>query len=356
MSRIFVAGLGAVSPAGWSVAALNEALRKAQPLPIQHIEPTGREPLSVRLVPTPATRPQFLAHPRLRRSSPITHYATAAAIEAVAKLRKRDGSPRLGLIACFQAGCVNYSRRFLDEILKDPLTASPLLFPETVYAGPVSHVAALLGNVSITYSLVGDAGCFLQGVSLGAQWLTENRVDVCIIIGAEETDWILADALWHIDRSTILAGGAGALCLCCDSTTSVGVQLATITDPHTYSSRNNRERAARAMRSQLGEGSSAEMLCDGIGESSRANAAERAAWHDWLGARLSLKKILGEGLMAGAAWQCVAACEAIASGQFTAANVSIVGSNQQAIGARFIRTSRSALELPAGAFSAHTLP
>jgi hypothetical protein len=39
--------------------------------------------------------------------------------------------------------------------------------------------------------------------------------------------------------------------------------------------------------------------------------------------------------MAGAAWQCVAACEAVASGRFAAANVSLVGSNQQAIGARF---------------------
>ncbi len=39
--------------------------------------------------------------------------------------------------------------------------------------------------------------------------------------------------------------------------------------------------------------------------------------------------------MAAAAWQCVAACDLFPSGQFTAANVSLVGANQQAIGARF---------------------
>ena len=49
----------------------------------------------------------------------------------------------------------------------------------------------------------------------------------------------------------------------------------------------------------------------------------------------SPKRIMGEGLMATAAWQCVA-CEALARGRFQAANVSVVGANQQAIGVRFI--------------------
>ena len=79
------------------------------------------------------------------------------------------------------------------------------------------------------------------------------------------------------------------------------------------------------------------LLCDGIGTSPRADAAERAAWIDWSGARVSPKRILGEGMMAAAAWQCVAACDALAEKKFTAANVSLVGSNQQAIGAQFVR-------------------
>jgi 3-oxoacyl-(acyl-carrier-protein) synthase len=248
-------------------------------------------------------------------------------------------SCRLGVIACLQAGCINYCRRFFSEALQDPAAASPLLFPETVYAGPASHVAALLGGVSLAYTLVGDPGCFLQGIALGAQWLGENHLDACLIVGSEESDWIIADALWHLDRPAVLAGGAGALLLCRDLGFSGHAELALITDPHTFSARVSRTRAARAMRSQLGAGSSADLLCDGIGESPRADAAEQAAWQDWAGTRLSPKKILGDGLMASAAWQCVAACEAVASGRFSAANVSIVGSNQQAIGARFVRVA-----------------
>jgi hypothetical protein len=79
-----------------------------------------------------------------------------------------------------------------------------------------------------------------------------------------------------------------------------------------------------------------ELLCDGLGNSPRADGPELAAWRDWTGPRVSPKRILGEGLMAAAAWQCVAACDAVARGRFAAANVSLVGSNQQAIGARFV--------------------
>ena len=269
--------------------------------------------------------------------SPITHYAAAAALEAVAGLRANPAMKnfRLGIVVCLQSGCVQYSCRFYDETLKNPATASPLVFPETVYAAPTSHVAALLENVVLAYSLVGDASAFLQGVALGAGWLEENRVDACLVIGAEETNWIIADALRHLDRPAIVAAGAGALCLCRDEKLSTGVELAAITDAHTYSARLNRTQAAQAMRHQLGKNSPGELLCDGIGKSPRADAAERTAWKEWNGARISPKKILGEGLMAAAAWQCVTACDAVAEKKFATANVSLVGSNQQAIGARF---------------------
>jgi len=349
MSRIFVAGWGAVSPAGWNVGALREAMVKAEPLPTQSLDRPGRgKPLPARPVPNPTARLEFLTHPRLRRASPITHYVVATALEATAGLRANQ-NPKLclGLVVCLQSGCVNYSCRFYDETLKDPATASPLLFPETVYAAPASHLAAVLGNVSLASSLVGDPAAFLQGVSLGTQWLEENRVDACLVIGAEEMNWILADALWHLERPAVLTAGAGALCLCRNPEWSAGVELAAITAAHTYSSHTNRLQAARAMREQLGKSSPGELLCDGAGGSPRVNAEETAAWRDWTGPRLSPKRILGEGLMAAAAWQCVAACDAVAGGRFTAANVSLVGSNQQAIGARFVRAGAAISDLSA---------
>jgi hypothetical protein len=348
MSRVFVCGLGAVSPAGWGVAALGKALARNLPLPEQPLERPGwAKPLRMRPVPAPPTRLPFLAHPRLRRTSPLTHYAAAAALEAVAGLTRTNGqSRRLGVVVCLQSGCVQFSYRFFDEVLKDPATASPLLFPETVFAAPASHVAALLENTPVVYTLAGDPACFLQGMGLGIQWLHEHYVEACVVVGAEETNWLLADALWHLEHQAVVSGGAGALCLSLDPAVSLGVELDRITDAHTYTSRTSRAQAARLVRSQLPPGSRTELLCDGLSGSYRADAAERAAWCDWPGRRISPKSILGEGLMAGGAWQCVAACREILSGEFHAATVSVVGSSQQAIGARLVHGETVISRLP----------
>jgi len=334
MSRILVSGYGAVSPAGWSTAEMLKVLADGKPLPVQPLERPGWEkPLRMRTVPAPAVRPAFLAHPRLRRSSPITHYAAAAMLEAVKNLPP-DPARRVGLVVCLQSGCVQCTYRFFDEVLADPATASPLLFPETVFAAPASHLAALLENTPLVSTLIGDPATFAQGLALGADWLRQNRVDVAVVIGTEEINWLRADALWHLEHAAIIGGGSGAVALCRDPKYSFGVELSAVTKPQSYSARKSRIQATRAMREEICPVES-ELLCDGLGDSPRADGPEIAAWRDWPGARLSPKKLLGEGLMAAAAWQCVAACAAVAEKKFSSAIASLVGCNQQAMGVRF---------------------
>jgi len=231
---------------------------------------------------------------------------------------------------------VQYSSRFFEETLRDAITASPLIFPETVFAAPASHVAALLERVTLTSTLVGDPACFLQGLALAVDWLQGQPIDACLVVGAEENHWLRGDALWHFQHSSVMSSGSGALCLALNPAWSLGVELNAITDAHTFSANLTRTRAALAMRAQLPPGKPDELLCDSQDDSPRIDAPERAAWHDWPGRRLSLKPILGEGLMAAAAWQCVAACDEVARSAAPAASVSVVGCNQQAIGARFV--------------------
>ena len=340
MRRVFVSGLGAVSPAGWGVPALRAALEAGEPLPAQPLERPGWDkPFRARLVPAPSPPPAFLAHPRFRRASPLTHYTAAAALEALGRASPDPARPpRVGFIVCLQSGCVQYSYRFYKEVLEDPSTASPILFPETVFAAPASHLAALLGEVPLVHTLVGDPAVFLQGVALVVDWLMEGRVDLGLVVGAEEANWLRADAIWHFDHDCISSAGAGCVCLGLDAAQSMGVQLDALTDAQAYLSNRGRSQAARAMRQELPAGSADELLCDGLQGVRRLDAPELAAWADWPGPRLSPKRMLGEGLTAASAWQCVAACDALAGGVFKAATLSLVGCNQQAIGARFVRT------------------
>src|SRR5260370_40585763 len=113
MSEIFICGCGAVSPAGWGVPALREALARGEPLPTSELaRPGWNRGLQVRPVPAPSPRPAFLGHPRLRRASPITHHAVAAALEALGEDAPKDGqfTRRLGVILCGMSGCIVYSR------------------------------------------------------------------------------------------------------------------------------------------------------------------------------------------------------------------------------------------------------
>jgi hypothetical protein len=340
MKPVFVGGLGAVSPAGWGVAALRTALAAGEPLPIRAIERPGwNQALQAHMVPDPSPRPGFLAHPRFRRASQLTHYITATVLEALGPALLDPARPRrAGLIVCLQSGCVQYSYRFYKEVLEAPETASPLLFPETVFAAPASHVANLFAEAPLVHTLVGDPAVFAQGLALAADWLLEDRIDVGVVVGAEEANWLRADAIWHFDHGCVSSAGAGCVCLTRDPAASIGVQLDTLTDAHTYLSSRGRSQAAQAMRQQLSAGSAGELLCDGLQGCRRLDAPELAAWHNWRGARLSPKRVLGEGLMAASAWQCVAACDALAGGGYPAATVSVVGCNQQAIGARFVRS------------------
>ena len=74
MSRIFVCGAGAVSPAGWGVEPLRQAVGRGRQLAVKELARPGWEkPLRVRTVPPPNPRPVFFGHARLRRSSPPQH-------------------------------------------------------------------------------------------------------------------------------------------------------------------------------------------------------------------------------------------------------------------------------------------
>src|SRR5438034_5894158 len=338
---IFVHGIGAVSPAGWGVLPLREALAKGEPLPVKELaRPGWSRSLRIRPVPPPSPHPSFLAHARLRRTSPITQYAVAAALEALGgdAARVSSGSLRLGMVFCVMTGCVNYSRRFYDETLKDPATASPLVFPETVFNAPASHIAALLGTSAINYTLVGDPGTFLQGIALGADWLIRGQVDGCLVIGAEELDWLTTEAFRLFNPKIIVSDGAGALYLKLQPLGQAPIRVGAITHPYLFSKKQTRSQAAHLARAELPPGNGAQLLCDGLQGVARMDRDEQLVWNDWTGERISVKRFLGEGSMAAAAWQCVTAIDALERGSYSAAIVSIVGCNQQAIAAQFVKS------------------
>jgi hypothetical protein len=331
VSRVFVHGQGAVSPAGWGLPALQAGLENGRPLPVEEMpRPGWKKPLPVRFVPPPSPRPAFLAHPRLRRASPVAQYSVGAALEALggdASLVS-SGALQFGIVECTMTGGISYSRRFYEEVIQDPATASPMVFSETVFNASASHLAAYLGAPAINYTMVGDAGTFLQGLALAAQWLEDGQAEACVVIGAEESDWTTADALRLFQRHDIHSAGAGAVYLKTERPSGAPVELVAVTDSFPVTRSLGQDEAARKMRAQLPAGRPNELLCSSEG----ANAA----WKDWTGSLLTPKTVLGQAFVASAGWQCAAACDLIQRGRYAGVNVSVTGGGQQAIGARFV--------------------
>ena len=322
MIPIYVHGWGAVSPFGWGMASLVSSLAQDQrPASTQIQRPDGFA-ISVHKVPNRNQRPPFLVLPRLRRASPIAHYIVGAGLEALGLTDRPAESMRVGVICSVMGASVIYSGRFYTEVLAEPRTASPLLFPETVYNAPASHLSSVLGSTERNYTLVGDQTGFLDGLSTAMTWLSEGLVESCVVSGGEELGWATAEAGRLLSPFPI-AEGAGAVLL---STQPSTVRLQLITRAHPFV--RSKRRGA--------------VWSDMINELMGAGAPVS----DWLppqkpGSCLSegsgnLTALLGDGLAAGGAWAAAAAVASVASGKNSAA-VGIFGSNFQARGAIFVR-------------------
>ena len=300
--------------------------------------PGWTQPLPCKRVPPPNPAPAIFANARLRRTTPITSFAAGATLQAIADAKADPKTQRIGIILCVLAGCVQFTRRFYHEAWHDPSTASPLVFAETVFNAPSSHIAAVLPSSAINYTLLGDTSCFLEAFVLGAEWLENDLADGVVVVGAEEIDWPILDAFRLFSKQVVCSEGAGAVYLShkCDDNS---VELSAITSPQMYADKRGKADATKNIREELTSLLDAKsVVCDSRVGLRKYDLPDDIAWSDWSGTRRSPKTLLGEGMMAGAAWQCVAAVDAIRQKAAKSAVVSISGCLQQAVGACFRAT------------------
>src|SRR5215470_16506811 len=224
-----IAGMGWVTPLGTGVDSVWERLLQGEEASATTIsEKIADHVYNVFRVPESALKGIF--HPRLRRASAISRFAAAAGLQALEsaglKLESQNAE-RIALIFAISNGGVMYTRRFYREIVSTGAqAASPLLFPETVFNAPASHLAAILGVTGATYTLVGDSAVGVLAIKMAEDLMANERLDYCLVVAAEEADWLLCDAYrqWRLLRSEppvepfidekrgmILSEGAGAV-------------------------------------------------------------------------------------------------------------------------------------------------
>src|SRR6266576_2807639 len=218
-----VAGMSWVTPLGSDVDDVWQRLLAGETAPVEILEneQNGARYLVRRV---PADTP-FPSHPRLRRASTISRFAAAAGLAALARVKPAPSLDRIALVFAVSNGGVIYTRRFYSEIVKSGAqAASPLLFPETVFNAPASHLAAILGIYGASYTVVGDGAVGILALKLAEDLLASGDMDFCLVVGAEEIDPLVCEAYrqWRFlrdpkkpetGRGMIMSEGAGAVLL-----------------------------------------------------------------------------------------------------------------------------------------------
>lgn len=307
-----IQGMGWVTPLGRDLAGVWDAVQAGSaPEPARLTNPFNGRSFPVWRV-DPSTLADVARLPRLRRSSVISHFAVAAAMDALRDAGCDAARERLAVVFAATNGGVIYTRRFFEEVsITGTQAGSPLLFPETVYNAPASHIAAVAGITGVVTTLVNDATAGVDAISAACELLDSGACDRCLVVAAEEADWAICEAYaaWNLiaaeppvmpfsGRGAIFSEGAAALLL---GPEGDGPAVERIYDGSTFPS------IAKARQSLAGfaEDSGAQITISSASGTSFDNAEA-----DLRGPRFTPKASLGEAFAASMLMQV--ACAALA--------------------------------------------
>lgn len=323
-----IAGMGWVTPLGGGIDSVWERLlsgEEAIPSTIAGPFKTNKSYAAFR-VPDDALA-DLPAHPRLRRASAISRFAVAAglaALRAAGSTIDAEMLKRTALIFAVANGGVSYTKRFYhDIVVTGAAAASPLLFPETVFNAPASHLAAVLGLTGATYTLVGDGAVGILAIQMATDLMADNKLEYCLVVGAEEADWVLCDAYrkWRLlrtkppielfrkpPRGTILSEGAGAILINRDS----GIEIREIHPGGNFSRRSAATEWAAEVLSAFANESTKVVISSANGtfidEAERSGLSQSQCQASFV---YSLKPALGESVGASGLWQVIAGAQAL---------------------------------------------
>ena len=330
-----IAGMGWVTPMGTGLDDVWQRIANGERAAVSEVSsPHAPRKHAAMLVP-PKLVEAMGRNPRLRRSSAISLFTAAAglaALENAGIAMTPEIAARTAIVFAIASGGVIYTRKFYEQIVTHGAnTASPLLFPETVYNAPASHLAALLGVTGASYTLVGDASVGIAALRFGGQLLETTDIDRVVVVGGEEVDWVLCEAYrsWRLAR-TPLAEGAAALVLA----RAGAVTLRAVHDGVPFFNRAGASRAAEKVHADLAQHGPVDLVV-GCANGTFVDRAESASLAKYFpDTQISHpKKSLGESIGAGALMQTIYAALALRNSNAHRALVSVIGFNQQASGA-----------------------
>lgn len=210
-------GMGAVTAYGRGLDVLARGVASGVPCPAAELRAPGEMSAHpARLVPGGSLE-DVARLPRLRRTGRISQMAVAAGLDAMRECGWEPGASAgdTAIVFACSTGMVEFTRLFYDDIVRSGAEAArPLLFPETVYNAPASHLAAALEVTGASYALVGDSTAGLSALMFAADLLEAGTAGRVLVVAAEEADWLVPEAYGRFGLSVpdvVFGEGAAAV-------------------------------------------------------------------------------------------------------------------------------------------------
>jgi hypothetical protein len=232
------------------------------------------------------TLSRWKKEPRFRRSTPLSLFLMEATAQALQPLSSYE---EVGLVVVTFTGSITYSRRFYQEIVEQgSRAASPMMFPETVFNSPASHVASQLRIEGPVYSLMGDETAWIAGLETASLWIQLGRARSVVVVAGYEMDAMSLEA-YHaagwIRKGLIPTEGAGAILVGNADEPSIA-KIDLLDQGHLYRTRNE----FKQVRTQ-------------IDLKIKNRECFPSPWSPWLTDKKSTSTLHGFG--ASAAWQTI---------------------------------------------------
>jgi 3-oxoacyl-[acyl-carrier-protein] synthase II len=196
--RIFITGIGAVSPFGAGTDAFIKGVRAGQYCAedLARFDTIPFRSKQACLVPTIELEDKDV---RLTRLPLAVKYGIAAADEALADSKLNldtVGKDRIGIFYSTACNTEQTERYHLALIEKGPSFVSPLLFQNTTAIAGPGTISIKRGITGPVIAIPGGYASGLQSIDVAVVYLLQGYIDIAIVIGADELTRLHYEALY----------------------------------------------------------------------------------------------------------------------------------------------------------------
>ncbi|MEW6605980.1 MAG: beta-ketoacyl-[acyl-carrier-protein] synthase family protein [bacterium] len=199
-ARVVITGIGIISPYGVGEEVFYKALKEGTSCikKISLFDVSSFKSQKGGLI-TNFLPEEFDNDERFCRLPRIAQYSIVAADLVMKDIQDAFDSTKIGIFLGTDHGAIEFTERFYSNLIeKGPERVNPLLFQETVFNAPASHISLKYKIKGPTIVITSGYVSGLLSVMQGVDYLQRGKLDLAIVGGIEELTKTVYEVEYHL--------------------------------------------------------------------------------------------------------------------------------------------------------------